>query len=141
MNWGTKIYIFIATFLIVLISLVTWISTFDNDLLDENYYEKELQFQHIINARKAYDSLNHVKFLSHDDSLIYLHIPKTILPLDSMLVEFISMASSSEDFVQKMGRFSDSTLIIPRDSVVKSKNLVRVRYFHLGKMFFHQAYQ
>lgn len=44
-NWGTGIFLFYTTFAAVLISLVIKSTGYDNSLVEDNYYEKDLAYQ------------------------------------------------------------------------------------------------
>jgi hypothetical protein len=44
-NWGTGIFIVIVLFLLAVIAFFIYIKTLDINLVEENYYEKELVYQ------------------------------------------------------------------------------------------------
>jgi hypothetical protein len=52
MNWGHKIAIVIAAFVIGMLSMVYFASQQTNEMIDDNYYQKELAYQDIINAKR-----------------------------------------------------------------------------------------
>ncbi len=45
MNWGHKITIVIVVFLVAMVSMVIVAYRQTNDMIDENYYTKELEYQ------------------------------------------------------------------------------------------------
>ena len=45
LNWGFGIALFYATFMMVLLFFVFKSTTYDNSLVADNYYEKDLQYQ------------------------------------------------------------------------------------------------
>ncbi len=55
-NWGTKLVFFAACFMVFVVSMVIVISRQDVPLVDENYYEKGLNYQKEIDNNAASDT-------------------------------------------------------------------------------------
>ncbi len=51
-NWGWGIFALYGSFVILMLGLVVYVSTTDDSLVEDNYYQKELAYQQQIN-RKA----------------------------------------------------------------------------------------
>ncbi len=75
MNWGYKILTAICIFLVAMIGMVFIAMRQDNDLIEENYYEKELAFQAQIDAAKRLDAVDDGKFLKLSTNNIMLQLP------------------------------------------------------------------
>lgn len=83
LNWGTGIAVFYISFVLILVGFVIF-TTFNRvDLVDENYYEKELVYQDNINKINRTKKLaiplkiesgNNIVNLSFPDSLNYKSI-------------------------------------------------------------------
>lgn len=50
-NWGTGIFIFIIIFVVTMLGVVYLSFQQDNDLVDESYYPKGMEYQQEINSR------------------------------------------------------------------------------------------
>lgn len=56
-NWGTKLVFFTLIFMAFIVTLVVIISRQDVPLVEQNYYEKGLEYQHQIDNSQRVDSL------------------------------------------------------------------------------------
>lgn len=77
MNWGWKIAVFMSVFIIFIMSMV--ISSFGNkiDLVSEDYYQKELDFQEIIDAKTNAKNIANEVDVKHTENGIELSFPET----------------------------------------------------------------
>ena len=62
-NWGTGIAIFYSLFVIVLVGFVIKSMTYDNSLVVEDYYKKDIEYQ------QHYDKVKNAKQLEEDLSI------------------------------------------------------------------------
>lgn len=74
-NWGTGILIFIIIFLIALISFVIFTTTHKINLVEEDYYPKELNYDTQIEKNTNTEALDEKISISLADSLIILEFP------------------------------------------------------------------
>jgi hypothetical protein len=58
MNWGYKILLVIIAFIVGMLSMVYIASKQTNEMIDKDYYEKELKYQDLINAAQNLNNLN-----------------------------------------------------------------------------------
>lgn len=82
MNWGWKIAIFLAVYMIGIISVVWYSMTLDVNLVAEDYYKQELAYEEQITRIKNTNDLE-VKptfDFSDDRKYIVLTFPKSIAP-------------------------------------------------------------
>lgn len=94
MNWGWKITIVYSLFVIGMLSVVAYSTTFETNLVGEDYYEKEVAFQQEIDKKQ--NTIN--------DSLVF-----NIQVLgDSLIIEFPrDVASGKVTFVRAADINSD----------------------------------
>ena len=74
-NWGTGILIFIIFFLIAIISFVIFTTTHKINLVEEDYYPKELNYDDQIEKNTNTEALDEKISISLADSLIILGFP------------------------------------------------------------------
>lgn len=74
-NWGTGILIFIILFLIAIISFVIFASTHKVNLVEKDYYPKELNFDSQIEKNANAEALYEKISISKTDSLIIIDFP------------------------------------------------------------------
>lgn len=98
-SWGTGIVIVIVIFFIVVLGTVAFTTTIDVNLVTENYYEKELKHQNLIDKIKRTNNLPaqvSVKVLQDN---VYLKFPSIFH--DSRIsgeIEFYRPSDHKKDF-------------------------------------------
>jgi hypothetical protein len=81
-NWGTGIFIVIVLFLLAVISFFIFINTLDINLVEDNYYEKELVYQEKIDKISNTGSLPGKITISQAPGILVIQFPT----LDSAMV-------------------------------------------------------
>ena len=79
MNWGYKILIVIIAFIVAMMSMVFVAFRQTNDMLDENYYEKEMNYQSLINAAQNLNVVTDSTLINQNDSFVIVNIPKILI--------------------------------------------------------------
>lgn len=74
-NWGTGIFLVIIVFFILIFSFIYYASTFKINLVEDNYYEKELKYEEHITKLRNTDSANLPIGIIHEGRSIQLVIP------------------------------------------------------------------
>ncbi|HEX2787623.1 MAG TPA: FixH family protein [Ignavibacteria bacterium] len=96
MNWGKKIILVYAIFILGIASLV-FISMRQNiDLVTDNYYEKELKYQEQIDKKKRTQSLKESIMITKINSDLHISFPSDAIP-KSGEVTFYRPSDDSED--------------------------------------------
>lgn len=77
MNWGYKILLVIIAFIVGMLSMVYIASKQTNEMIDKDYYEKELKYQNLINAAQNLNNLNVKKdsILFVENKMLKLKLP------------------------------------------------------------------
>jgi len=78
MNWGHKIAIVYGLFVAFMIGMLVMSTNYDNDLVTEDYYAKELAYQDKINAGQNLAQANidvEVKMIDGKLKLLFDHLP------------------------------------------------------------------
>ncbi len=94
MNWGWKITIVYSVFVVGMLSVVAYSTTFDTNLTSENYYEKEVAFQQEIDKKQntINDSLVFTVKVFGDS--VYVEFPQNV---SSGKVNFVRAADINSD--------------------------------------------
>ena len=79
MNWGNKILIVYAVFVIGIMLLVYKSSTQNTDLVTTDYYTKELAFQNTIEEGKRANELSETMKLNQSDSFLVITMPEEMM--------------------------------------------------------------
>jgi hypothetical protein len=90
LNWGHKLAIVIVLFLVAMLAMVFYAARQDNEMIDENYYQKELGYQDLIDAQKNLLAVTANNIVSQDmDEVIFTLPIGTFEGLDSGRVELL----------------------------------------------------
>jgi len=75
-NWGTGIFIVIVLFLLAVIGFFIFINTLDINLVEDNYYEKELVYQQRIEKINNTSQLQGKINISQGSGILILQFPE-----------------------------------------------------------------
>lgn len=78
-NWGNGIFIFIILFILAVIAFYIFINTYDVNLVEDNYYEKEQAYQEKIDKMKNTGSLAEPVIISTAREEVIISFPKFLL--------------------------------------------------------------
>lgn len=78
LNWGHGLTIFILLFIITMVGMVVYSFQQTNEMIDDNYYQKEIEYQTLIDARQKLNSiLKDEKLILDSVNTIFFKFPKT----------------------------------------------------------------
>lgn len=77
-NWGMGIAIFLTCFVIFIVSFVVKSSFLNTDLYAEDYYQQELDYQDVIDAKINAREYKGEFFVSQSSSTVNIHLPEGI---------------------------------------------------------------
>lgn len=98
-SWGKGIFITYSLFLVIILTVVVYISSMDVNLVTEDYYEKELNHQEQIDIAARTIQLPEQLNITVTQNLINLKFPSLFKPYDiSGLVQFYRPSDSHQDF-------------------------------------------
>jgi nitrogen fixation protein FixH len=75
-NWGTGIFIVLALFFLAIIAFYIYITNLDINLVEDNYYEKELAFQERIDKLNNTQSLSGKINITKETGVIIIQFPE-----------------------------------------------------------------
>ena len=126
MNWGYKILLVILVFIGAMATMVTIAMRQHNEMMDEQYYVRELKHQDLINAHHNLEALTQqVKITNHNGS-VSIQFPASAIG---------NITESSIAFIRPSGKSKDRTILLSPDKngkqnisgAILSKGLYRVR--------------
>jgi len=111
-NWGQKMIFFAIIFMLMVVGLVAKMMGHSEQLVDENYYEKGLQYQKELDAHK---NLNyHLEFIPQNQQIIFASP-------DADSVKLIAKRPSNAalDFSMTLVSDGNQNFIFPTDQMAK----------------------
>ncbi|CAM1333797.1 FixH family protein [Tenacibaculum aestuariivivum] len=124
LNWGTGIVIAIITFMSFILYFVVSMSTgknFNHDLVTENYYQKELEFQGNIDAtRNAKELTENIKVIKVLEGL-KIYFPTEFNPKDIRGKVFLYRPSNKQLDFEIPISISNKYLLVPEKRLLDGR--------------------
>lgn len=139
MNWGNKILIGFGTFVIGICTMVYIAMKQTNEMVDDNYYEKELQYQGKIDASKNLSAL--AEKLMVIDSAEFIKIKFPAASINNNPVGHIECLRSSEqkkDVNVKLDIDATGVQLLPKSKFINGIYQLRIDWINNGTNYFHQ---
>ena len=140
-NWGTAIVIAFAAFIGFIMYFVINMNTndkYDHDLVTEDYYKEELEYQKTIdkeNNAKALDE--NISWRKTDEGLV-LSFPKSLTAKKIQGTVFLYRPSNKQfDFESKIS-LSNHNLLIPDNRLLDGRWNIKVDWKYNGKSYLYK---
>lgn len=76
-NWGTGIAIFLGLFILSLIAFILFTLTIKYDLVESNYYDKDLKYQEQIDKSKRFALLKEKPKIQTKNGFVFIDFPNS----------------------------------------------------------------
>lgn len=108
MNWGHKITVVIAIFIIAMVSMVYLAFQQTNDMVDTNYYDKELKYQLKIDAAQNLNAASNEVLVTQYEKNVRVLLPKSLIQ---------NFANGKLEFLKSDDKNKDLNLTFQPDSL------------------------
>lgn len=88
MNWGKGITLFMVMFMAFIVSMVYYAFTKNADLVQEDYYENEINYDKNKESKSNYDLLEKKVVLSQKEEGVVLEFPDEVVPTNEGKITF-----------------------------------------------------
>lgn len=129
MNWGRGIALALALFIGFIATLVIILISQKVDLVSEDYYSQELNFQQEIDGIEAGNNQLALTFTKKDDQLV-VNVP---LETDSKNITFHFYRANDKTLDKTFELENSKMLLIPMNELTKGNYSVRAEYTVQGK--------
>lgn len=107
MNWGHKITVVIAIFILAMVSMVYLAFQQTNDMVDTNYYDKELKYQLKIDAAQNLNAASNEVLVTQYEKNVRVLLPKSLIQ---------NFANGKLEFLKSDDKNKDLNLTFQPDS-------------------------
>lgn len=138
-NWGTGILLFILLFLAAMAVFLVFASKQEFNLVEDNYYEKAVNYQQHIDKMNNTASLSSKIQIVQDEKYIKLVFPSDFK--DKTLegtIQFYFAANEKNDLKTTIATDSVLTQIIPSSSLTPGKYTVKIDWKSDNKVFYFE---
>ncbi|MDI1233211.1 MAG: FixH family protein [bacterium] len=140
MNWGHKITIVIALFIIAMLSMVYLAFQQTNEMVETNYYDKELKYQLKIDAAENLNSISSNEVLvAQNEKYVQVSLPKnTIKSFARGSIEFYKSDDKSKDKNLSFEPDSNGVFRIDGKEFVSGLYKVRLQWQSNDKSYYRE---
>lgn len=104
MSWGTKIVVMYTSFVLIMLTMVVMAMNQKIDLVSENYYDQELQYQDKINGNENFNQIKDsitINIIKNNEILIkYPLLLKSNIAKGT--VQFVKQSDNRKDFMSPL---------------------------------------
>lgn len=142
MHWGYKIMVTFIVFVIFILSLVYIASKQTNEMQEDNYYDKELVYQNVIDGKNNLEELGTIAITDTTDALV-LQVPvAAIQNLTEGKIQFLCPSDEKSDFMTVFSPDAEGKQRIAKASLKSVVYTVRISWKKDSKpYYFEQSYK
>ena len=138
-SWGTGIVIAFVIFMGGTISTAVYLMNQDVNLVAENYYDQEINYQQHIDRMERTNQLQKKQIISFDGAIVRINIPNSVLSERlSGEIYFYRPSDSNSDIKIPLVPDSSGVHVIPVESLEKGYWKIKVNWLSNGKDYFSE---
>lgn len=139
MNWGYRILIVLIAFLGGIFFMVSVAMRQTNEMMDDQYYKKELVHQQLIDASRNLSRLQEPVRILDSGGALKIQLPSAAIP-DSGVVSFVRPSDQRMDRSEQLHQ-GNATLLCDKSQLHSGLYLVRVEWESASlSYYFEQKY-
>lgn len=140
MNWGYKITLAIVLFLFAMGYMVYVAMQQTNDMLDDRYYEREKQYQTLIDAQKRLKAVSEERLIAQNDSQVVITIPSSLCQgVENASIHWIRNDDMKKDQLLTFQLDDSCRQIIRKNTFEKGMYKVRIKWEHNKQLYFNES--
>ena len=139
MNWGHKIAIVIVIFLVGMLSMVYFALQQTNEMIDDQYYQKEMTYQQVIDAQQNLQDISDDNLVSQTMYEMVFTLPTgTYEKLEKGNIELIRNDSKSKDVQLAIVPNGSNRRVISKSTLSKGVYKARIRWTSDKREFYKE---
>jgi len=139
MNWGHKITLVIIIFIVSMVAMVFVAFNQTNEMIDENYYEKELKYQSLIDASRNLSLVYDSNIVFQNAKTLIVKIPKSLFnDFGKGKIEFIKNDNKKQDLTINFRPNTSGLFIINKTKMFFGSYKVRIRWENNQKLYYKE---
>lgn len=139
MNWGKGITLVIILFIITMLGMVFYASKQTNEMVENNYYDKELKYQSLIDASKNLNVISTDSLIVQEENQLKVVIPNALVNgFKDGNIEFLSNDAEKKDTNIAFSPDSSGNYIIPRNDIKSGYYNARIKWVSNEKNYYRE---
>ena len=139
LNWGTKIIIVYATFVVGMLLMVYKCTLQKTELVTTDYYDKELQYQTLINSASNANNMASKVRVAQEEKGIFVRMPLEAIAAKGT-VEFYRPSDATKDFSASLETDKNGIQFFDRQKFVQGVYTIKVNWEKDNKQFYTEKY-
>ena len=136
MNWGYRIVVAFVLFMTFIISMVVYVSSKGADLVAEDYYMQEVNYQDIIDAKKNSVELKQQLKITQDAQKVVVFFPKSVNQNIEGTIHFYHPQHTNKDVVKPIALSNQKLQSINKNNLAKGNYTVKLLWKEGGKSYY-----
>ena len=138
-NWALAVPLFYITFVVVLVIFVIWTTTQKVELVDENYYDKELVYQKQIEKLERTKRLPEKVTINHANNSLLVSFPKNFKS-DELKGEIFFFRPSEKklDFKVKIETDSTNSMLLATNNIKKGLWKLKIDWVGGDSLYYNE---
>lgn len=139
MSWGYRVIIILVLFVAGILFMV-YVATQQNvEMMDDHYYEKEVEYQGIIDARKNLERFNDSISVTGEGNVVKVQIPvKASGNITEGYLEFLKQDNKSKDVRVTIATDTSGVQLLPKSDFVTGYYRLRARWKSAGVDYYDE---
>jgi len=138
-NWGTKLFIFTAMFMIFILVFVYLTTLQDHSLVEDRYYQKSLVFQNRINKINNSNTLKKKVEITEGSQYLIVTFQSFFNPADiSGTVHFYRPSNVKGDVKIPIELDSTRQIVYPVKKLMRGRYIVKIDYKYNDKEYYQE---
>ncbi len=139
MSWGYRVVIIIGTFVIGILTMVYISMQQDIDMIDDQYYDKELKYQQVIDAKRNLQEFNDSVLVTQENGQITIKIPAgAATQIQNGRIEFLRPSDKTKDKIVTLSQGSPGWASLPEAELTRGLYRLRAQWQSAGKEFYDE---
>ncbi len=139
MNWGHSLTIFIILFLAGMLGMVYYASLQSNEMIDDHYYEKEMQYQSTIDAQKNLMTKSSASMIDQDQDEVIITFPAgSFEQMENGTIELLRNDAQRKDVDLAIRTNGTDRQLISKNSLTKGMYTARIKWTNAHKEYYRE---
>jgi len=139
MNWGHKITIVIIVFLVGMLGMVFIALRQNNEMVDDEYYKKELAYQQVIDAKKNLLKVSENNIVNQNAREVIFILPVgTFEKFEEGNIELLRPDNQLKDVHMLMHYVGRDKYVIPKTDLLSGEYKARISWKNNGTPYYKE---
>ena len=139
MNWGHKITIVIIVFLVGMLGMVFFALQQNNEMIDDDYYKKELAYQQVIDAKQNLLNKSENNIVNQNAMEVIFILPVgTFEKLEEGHIELLRPDNQLKDVHMAMQFVGRDKYVIPKTDLLSGAYKARISWKNAGTAYYKE---